>query len=1088
MTPAERRAFERQLQQEFPGLELHAWYRQYRSLKAAYPDAILLYRLGDFYETFDDDAKLVADLLEVTLTYKEFASRKGSDQKQRCPMAGMPYHAIEGYVARLVGAGYRVAIAEQITETPSSRTDTRPRSIFAAGIEPTALTGGNKMVERKVVRVITPGTIIESGMLPADRNNYLAALIVDHGRIGLAYADLSTGEFAAAEFSGERAAQQAQGELARLNAAEILVPDRADLRLPGLEPSSARLEHDLEFLTREERERLLPGERVARRVERENHARWAHGRVTAWPERRWDLRNAHDALLHQFGVRSLAGFGLADRPLAIRAAGAIVQYARETQQGTVANLRSIRVYMPGDAMFLDPQTQRNLELLEGNSGTTRGSLIGVLDQTRTPMGARLLRRWISQPLCDIARLRARHDAVEHFVNDAILRASVRETLRRVGDMERVVNRIIQGSGVATPRDMARLRDALRALPELVAALGDWTPPLEDVDLSGVRALQEAAAVDAAPSDGISPPEDVSIEQEPATPAVSLRAQREARRRVSARHAGDDLFDDEENGAGESDPPPAPAAAASSVAPAEASAIAPPLNGRADTPALDACTDILAFLETAIDDDPPALLGASNYLRAGENGEPPRRVIRPGFEPEIDQVVAASRDAQRWISELEPKERERTGIKSLRVDYNRVFGYYIEVPKTYADQVPKHYIRKQTLTTGERYFTDELKRYEEIVEQAQQRLIDLERRAFARICDTVAGAGARLLRTARMIATTDVFAALAEAAVRGRYVRPELYDDTRLRIIGGRHPVVEQTLDETFIPNDIEMDTETRQICLITGPNMSGKSTVLRQVALIALMAQIGSFVPADVAEIGLVDRIFTRIGAQDDIATGRSTFMVEMTETAALLAQSTRRSLIILDEVGRGTSTYDGMAIAQAVIEYIHNEPRLGCRTLFATHYHELTDLERTLPRLKNYHMAATEQDGRVVFLHELRPGGADRSYGIHVAELAGIPQPVIRRASELLAELERRAPRSAPAPATASADERPSAGRTASRSHSAARGDQLRAPDGQLSLFDLTPGPVIEMLRRLDINQLTPLEALNKLYELQKLARAGGG
>ncbi|MGB9751800.1 DNA mismatch repair protein MutS [Roseiflexus castenholzii] len=1088
MTPAERRAFERQLQQEFPGLELHAWYRQYRSLKAAHPDAILLYRLGDFYETFDDDAKLVADLLEVTLTYKEFASQKGRDQKQRCPMAGIPYHAVEGYVARLVGAGYRVAIAEQMTETPSSRTDTRPRSIFAAGIEQTALTGGHKMVERKVVRIITPGTIIESGMLPAERNNYLAALIADHGRIGLAYADLSTGEFAAVEFSGERAAQQAQGELARLNPAEILVPDRADLRLPGLEPSSARLEQDLEFLTREERERVLPGERIARRVERENHARWAHGHVTAWSEQRWDLRNARDTLLHQFGVHSLAGFGLADRPLAIRAAGAIVQYARETQQGTVANLRAIRVYTPGDAMVLDPQTQRNLELLEGNSGTTRGSLIGVLDQTRTPMGARLLRRWISQPLCDLARLRARHDAVDHFVNDAILRASVRETLRRVGDMERVVNRIIQGSGVATPRDMARLRDALRVLPDLVAALGDWTPPQEDVDLSGMRAFQESAALAAAPLDGITPPDDDHTEQEPTT--ISLRAQREARRRVSARLTEDDLFDEEEEQENAGQPAPLPTtetvrAAGESARP---SFEMPSLHGHGESPTLDACADILAFLETAIDDDPPALLGASNYLRAGDNGEPPRRVIRPGFEPEIDRVVAASRDAQRWISELEPKERERTGIKSLRVDYNRVFGYYIEVPKTYADQVPKHYIRKQTLTTGERYFTDELKRYEEIVEQAQQRLIDLERRAFARICETLAGAGVRLLRAARTIATIDVFAALAEAAVRGRYVRPELYDDTRLRIIGGRHPVVEQTLDETFIPNDIEMDTETRQICLITGPNMSGKSTVLRQVALIALMAQIGSFVPADAAEIGVVDRIFTRIGAQDDIATGRSTFMVEMTETAALLAQSTHRSLIILDEVGRGTSTYDGMAIAQAVIEYIHNEPRLGCRTLFATHYHELTDLERTLPRLQNYHMAATEQDGRVVFLHELRPGGADRSYGIHVAELAGIPQPVIRRATELLAELERRAPRSTPQPAPERTEERPAAGRPTARSHSAARGDPSRAPDGQLSLFDLTPGPVIEMLRRLDINQLTPLEALNKLYELQKLARIGGG
>lgn len=1079
MTPVERRAFERQLQQEFPDLELHAWYRQYRSLKAGYPDTILLYRLGDFYETFDDDAKLAAELLEVTLTYKDFATHKGREQKQRCPMAGMPYHAIEGYVARLVGAGYRVAIAEQITETPSSRSDTRPRSVFAAGVEQTATSsGGGKMVERKVVRVVTPGTVVEAGMLPAERNNYLVALIADQGRVGLAYADLSTGEFAASEFSGERAAHHAQGELARLGAAEVLVPDRAELRLPGLDPASARLEQDLEFLTREERELLLPGERVARRVERENHARWAHGHLTAWPEKRWDLRNARDALLHQFGVQSLAGFGLADLPLAIRAAGAIIQYARETQQSAVANLRAIRAYTPGDVMFLDPQTRRNLELLEGSNGTTRGALIGVLDQTRTPMGARLLRRWISQPLCELDRLRARQDAVAYFCDDTILRATVRDILRRVGDMERVANRVIQGNMVATPRDMAKLRDALRALPELAGALGDWAPPLD------------AYVADPSPTaNGLDPlpgVEDPGVAESAAAPdaAHSLRERREARRRVRPRlNDDDDLFDSDE-AAEEVASPSAPVAVAPQAGLPPDSAF-PDLSANGnDQVGLDLCADVLAFLETAIDSEPPALLGASNYLRAGENGEAPRRVIRPGFEPEIDRIVAASRDAQRWISELEPKERERTGIKSLRVDYNRVFGYYIEVPKTYADQVPKTYIRKQTLTTGERYFTEELKAYEEIVEQAQQRLIDLERRAFAAICAVVARAGPRLLHAARTIAAIDVFAALAEAAVRGRYMRPELYDDTRLRIVGGRHPVVEQTLDEVFIPNDITLDAANEQIGLITGPNMSGKSTVLRQVALIILMAQIGSFVPADAAEVGLVDRIFTRIGAQDDIATGQSTFMVEMTETAALLAQSTRRSLIILDEVGRGTSTYDGMAIAQAVVEYIHNEPRLGCRTLFATHYHELTELDQTLPRLRNFHMAAAEQEGRVVFLHELRSGGADRSYGIHVAELAGIPRPVIRRAAELLAQLEQR-PAQEPATVGRRDDERVAA-RAAARG--GARDERRAPPVDQLSLFDLTPGPVLEMLRRLEINELTPLEALNKLYELQKLAKTSAG
>jgi DNA mismatch repair protein MutS len=491
--------------------------------------------------------------------------------------------------------------------------------------------------------------------------------------------------------------------------------------------------------------------------------------------------------------------------------------------------------------------------------------------------------------------------------------------------------------------------------------------------------------------------------------------------------------------------------------------------------LDACADVLAFLDQALDDDPPALLGASNYLRSEEGGEVPRRTIRPGFEPKMDAIVEATRDAKRWIEQLEPKERARLGIKNdkgLRVDYNKVFGYYIEVSISYADRIPSDYIRKQTVATGERYFTAELKEYETVVLGAQERLVELEQKAFAKICQAVAAEGQRLLATARALAEIDVYAGLAEAAVRGRYVRPSLYDDTRLQITCGRHPVVERMLDEPFVPNDALLDTESNQLLIITGPNMAGKSTALRQIALVVLMAQIGSFVPADAAEIGIVDRIFTRIGAQDDIATGQSTFMVEMTETAALLIQSTNRSLIILDEVGRGTSTYDGMAIARAVVEYIHNEPRLGCRTLFATHYHELTELEQTLPRVKNYHMAAVEQDQGVVFLHELRRGGADRSYGIHVAELAGIPRPVIRRASELLAELERGG--------QATGDRVQGTGRAAAVP---TPNPQLPTPAQQLGLFDLAPSPLIEMLRRLNVNELTPIEALTKLYELQKLA-----
>ncbi|MEN9937659.1 MAG: hypothetical protein RLZZ387_4238 [Chloroflexota bacterium] len=1135
MTATDSRALRIQLQREFPDFNLNDWYVQYRGLKAGYPDAVLLYRLGDFYETFDDDAKLAAELLGVTLTFRRFASHKRDKAEQRCPMAGMPYHSIDGYITKLVGAGYRVAVAEQISETPSSRSDTRPRSKYAAGLEP-ATPASRDMVDRKVVRVITPGTVVDAGLLVAEQNNYLAAVVRDGERIGLAYADLSTGEFAATEFEGERAESQAQGELARLRAAEVLVPDKAELRLPGLEPASAKLEQDLEFMTREERELLLPGERVARRVERENAARWANGHVTGWPAWRWELRTARDALLLQFGVQSLAGFGLGDRPLAARAAGAIVQYARETQNGAVGHLRAIRAYTAGDVMFLDPQTRRNLELLEGSGGRAKGSLVSVLDQTRTPMGARLLRRWIQQPLLDIARLTARQDAVERLAEDAILRASVRQQLRQVGDMERVVNRVVQGITVTTPRDMARLREGLRALPELVEALGEWLP--------GDRATDDRRPAPDKPTDDAESwlfdtdgeaPESHDSQLETQDSRPSLREQRESKRRVVARHADeDDLFggdDDDEHAAVETLKDEQATAPATTLLPAHSDVVAearpqktasistaqgvgPPPRSTQHL-ALDPCADILAFLETALDDDPPALLGSvDNYLRLVE-GEQPRRVIRPGFEPRIDEIVRGNRMVRDYFTTLEAQERERTGIKSLRVDYNKVFGYYIEVPRTFADQVPPEYIRKQTLTTGERYFTEKMKHLEEGLETAKSELTEVERRAFSRICAVVADASERLLGTARLLAELDVYAALAEAAVRGRYVRPTLREDTRLHLVGGRHPVVEQMLEELYIPNDAALDTEEQQILLVTGPNMSGKSTVMRQVALVVLMAQIGSFVPADSAEVGLVDRIFTRIGAQDDIATGQSTFMVEMTETAALLAQSTRRSLVILDEVGRGTSTYDGMAIARALIEHIHDEPRLGCRTLFATHYHELTELERGLPRLKNYHMAAVEQEDRVVFLHELRRGAADRSYGIHVAELAGVPRQVIRRAAELLAELERRgqsaghaahghtnedAPRQAVErapgranghPATPAgqpeqaggeepADAPAAARRTAAQTSKRA---EAQRPGAQLSLFDLAPNPVVEHIRRLNINELTPLDALNKLAELQRLA-----
>lgn len=963
-------------------IELHAWYRQYRKLKEEAADAILLFRFGDFYETFDDDAKLIAELLDITLTRKEYAVDKRlpkDQQKLYAPMAGMPYHAVDRYVSELITRGYRVAIAEQLSETEAMRNDTRPRSVYAAGLTPVESSG--KMVQRAIVRVITPGTVIDPAMLPDRTNNYLAAVIVEQGKVGLAYADLSTGEFAAAEFTDARALIQLQAELARLSPAEVLVPDDESLRLPNLEPVQARLSQDLAPLTKEEREVLLPHERVARRLEGASAASWTRGYVTEWPLWRWELATTTEVLCEHLALPSLAVCGLDGRPLATRAAGALLQYAQVTQRQRVSQLCALRVYHTGVYMLLDPQTRRNLELLEsGGRQGAKASLIAVLDRTCTAMGARLLRRWITQPLIVIEPLQVRQHAVARLVAETMARLEVRSALADLPDMERSLNRIAQGITVATPRDMTQLRAALRRLPAVAQAVQALLPDLLAAEMPGE----------------------------------------------------------------------------------------PPL-------VFDVCADVLDLLERALDDDPPALLGSSNYLRAAEEGgERPRRVIRPGFDQRLDALIRASRHAQEFIDRLESKERERTGIRSLKVGYNQVFGYYIEISRTVdAKLIPAHYERKQTLVNAERYVTEELKYYEGLLSDARLKLVDLERDIFQRLCDELQPHLDRLRATIAAVARIDALAALAEVAVRGRYVQPRLRTDRVLRIKQGRHPVVERTLNEPFIGNDIDLDGEQAQILIITGPNMAGKSTFLRQVALITLMAQIGSFVPADEAEIGLVDRIFTRIGAQDDIATGQSTFMVEMTETAALLMQSTPRSLVILDEVGRGTSTYDGMAIARAVVEYIHDHPRLGCRTLFATHYHELIALERELPRVRNYHMAAVERDGRVVFLHELRPGGADRSYGIYVAELAGIPPEVIRRASALLADLEGQRPTSSPvqsptspAPVVVLAQE-------------AGQGMQL-------SFFDLAPHPVVEYLRRLRIEELTPLEALNRLVELQRLAGQG--
>lgn len=847
--------------------------RQYLQLKQQYPDTILFFRLGDFYETFDADAELIARELDIVLTSRPVG------RGQRVPLAGVPYHAVDGYIARLIDKGYRVAVAEQLAD-------------------PAKVKG---IVPRGVTRVVTPGTVVEPELLDEKRANYLAAWISDGEHVGLAYADITTGEFAATQVESITAGEQ---ELLRVAPRECLIAAETD---------------------------------VQRSAAARPNPQTAVIHFTPLPAWRFETSQAKQALHDHFQVSTLTGFGLDRKPLAVRAAGAIVQYLKETQAGALAQLTGLRSYATSEFMALDPATRRNLELtdtLRGKDGARGVSLLSVLDKTQTAMGGRLLRAWLSQPLLDRAALEQRLDRVQRFFDDASLRAKTRDLLKSIPDFERAVNRVV--GGAATPRDLTTIRAALEAVPHLRQVVGD------------------------------------------------------------------------------------------------------------DGWALETAPEVLDVLQRAIADEP-----ASS----------PPGVIRPGYSAELDGILSASRNAKDWVANLEKTERERTGIKSLKVGYNKVFGYYLEVTHANTQAVPDDYIRKQTLTNAERYITPELKEYETLILNAEERVVEVEQRLIKEICGHVAARSRSLLETARVVAQIDAAAALAEVAALNKYVRPELTDENALHIAGGRHPVVEQTLSDTrFVPNDVTFDDEAR-ILIITGPNMAGKSTYLRQVALIVLLAQIGSFVPAQRARIGLVDRIFTRIGAQDDIATGQSTFMVEMVETANILHHASARSLIVLDEVGRGTSTYDGLSIAWAVVEYLHNHPRLRAKTLFATHYHELIQLAEHLPHVRNYNVAVAEEGDRVVFLHQIVPGGADRSYGIHVAQLAGLPKPVIRRAEELLEELEQ-----------------------GQRDHAAAEA----APVVQLSLFG-ERNPVLEELARLDVNALSPLEALNKLFEWKKKATSGG-
>jgi DNA mismatch repair protein MutS len=855
--------------------------RQYLAIKKRYPNTIVFFRLGDFYETFDEDAKLVAQACDIVLTSRPV----GKDQ--RVPLAGVPYHAVDGYLAKLIEAGYKVAIVEQTSDPKESK----------------------GLVAREVVRVVTPGTVTEPALLDERRNNFLAAVTLDDRRAGLAYVDITTGEFAATQFAGEDVERQVLQELARLQPAECLIPDKSAAGEEGL-------------------------------------IRDAGAHVTQWDAWRFDPETARQALLEHFGVSTLAGFGCEGLPQAVRSAGAIVQYLRETQKTALAHLDSLTTYSTAKFMNLDAATRRNLELVATiRTGMAKGSLLGVLDLTRTSMGGRLLRQWLLQPLVEKAAIERRLDAVEALYRATPQRMKARESLGGVGDLERLTNRLAQG--IATPRDLIGLARALRRVPDVTAAV-----------------------------------DEIQRESPDTHPLAELRGK------------------------------------------------------------LNPCDAEATLIEQAIAEDAPATLA---------NGG----VIKPGYSEEMDTIARASRDAKQWVAGLEQRERQRTGIKSLKVGYNRVFGYYIEISKSNQDRAPADYIRKQTLVNGERFITPELKEYESLILNAQERRLELETRLYKELCERLSAAHGAMLATGRALAELDVLASLAEVAVRNRYARPELAEDGVIDIKEGRHPVVELTQkDEPFVPNDVRLVPGEEEIIILTGPNMAGKSTYLRQVALIVLMAQVGSFVPAERAHIGIVDRIFTRIGAQDEIAAGQSTFMVEMVEVANILHHATAASLLVLDEVGRGTSTYDGISIAWAVVEYIHNHPRLRAKTLFATHYHELTDLAGMLPRVRNCSMAVAEEGDRVIFLRKVVPGGADRSYGIHVAELAGLPKTVIHRAEELLEELE------------------------AGQNGAVIKPRPVKAR--QLS-FLTESDPALQELREMDISTMTPLEAINKLYELQR-------
>lgn len=865
----------------------------YCETKEKYKDCILFYRLGDFYEMFFEDALIASKELEITLTGKDCGL------EERAPMCGVPFHAVDGYLNKLVSKGYKVAICEQLEDPKQAK----------------------GLVKRDVIRVVTPGTNLDAQALDESRNNYLMCIVCMEDRYGLSVADISTGEYLVTELDGEK---KLLDEINKFSPSEIICNHSFYVSGVDIEDMKERLH------------------------------------ISVFSLDSWYFDDALCArnLMEHFHVSSLSGLGLDAFSCGIIAAGALLQYLIETQKTSIENLTALTPYSISKYMVLDSSTRRNLELCETlREKNKRGSLLWVLDKTKTAMGARMLRRYLEQPLIEKEEIMQRLDAVEELKDNAITREELREYLNPVYDLERLISRISYQT--ANPRDLVAFKTSLSMLPHIKYIMKSLQSPLL-----------------------------VQLQEE-----------------------------------------------------------------------MDELADLFALVDTAIVDEPPISIRDGGF-------------IKEGYNEEVDRLRHAKTEGKSWLAKLEAEEREKTGIKTMKVKYNKVFGYYLEVTNSYKDMVPDYYTRKQTLTNAERYITPELKELEETILGSEDKLTALEYDLYVEVRGKIADEILRIQKTAHAIAGVDVFASLALVAERGNYVKPSINEKGVLDIKNGRHPVVEKMIpNDMFIANDTYLDNGKSRISIITGPNMAGKSTYMRQTALIVLMAQIGSFVPADAAKIGLVDRIFTRVGASDDLASGQSTFMVEMTEVANILRNATRSSLLILDEIGRGTSTFDGLSIAWAVVEYISNPKLLGAKTLFATHYHELTELEGKLPGVNNYCIAVKENGDDIVFLRKIIQGGADKSYGIQVAKLAGVPDMVIERAKALAEELTN-------ADITVHVQGGDAEGQKA-RKAKTQKYDQVDMD--QMSLFDtVSDSDVLKELQELEVSTMTPLDALNTLYRLQ--------